>query len=185
MASPVPKRLRSIAHGLPSAPPTPEVTPSLQSSQQSPGASTPGGVAGENIVTPEPRGQQPTRSNSVQPTPKDAEASILLHIDGMCSTKFENKTEEEMDTTALKVQTALVRSRDTRRKATGCVKCRKEVEPEHPMPFCGCLMLCSTCGIELQAKSSRAGKDPRCRGGLGEAYSKALCRKWPCSAQDV
>jgi len=61
-----------------------------------------------------------------------------------------------------------------------CVMCGKDDTPcDRPMPFCGHAMLCAACGPKLRTKAERKG-NPCTPKSHGEAYSRAMCRNWPC-----
>lgn len=188
-----PKRQRTSTGGSASVPSTPlGEMPGLES-QSSPVVSTPGSfVAPEPaFVTPGPPGHLPaTQTKNAVPTATRAEAA--LHVDAKCTIAFQRRelSEQQLSVAVLKAQAGLEASAARRQQATGCVKCKKELELVHKMPFCDCRMLCGTCGPQLLAKSCRmtrgAPANPRDQGGLGEAFSKALCRSWPsCSSAEA
>lgn len=139
--------------------------PRLTASQSSANAKSNGSslLASPDPAPPKPRAA--LAAGRVPPEPGE--------VDSLCARALLDKRIDE------KQIADAVRAVDTQRQrsklgaSTGCVMCGTSKAPgDHPMPFCGHTMLCAACGPKLLAKAKRKGH--------GEAYSRAMCRHWPC-----
>ena len=149
-----------------------ETMPELAASQSSAGDKSNASslLASPNLVTPKPRAA--VAAGPVPPEPAE--------VDSLCARAWTGKKidEQQIADAVHAVDTQLRRSKG--RESTACVMCGKDNVPcDRPMPFCGHAMLCSACGPKLCAKAERKG-NPCAPKSHGEAYSRAMCRFWPC-----